>query len=115
MSDDLYQRCVACEGSGNVPTENRGELHCPACEPIRVMPVGVNARQLERLHDRALLAAYVLHAIIHGHARWEWFSLESRDSGELCFGGMRYPLEVDREGLPVLTDHVRNQLMKHVG
>jgi hypothetical protein len=114
-TDDLYQPCVACEGTGKVETESKGEIDCPGCEPIRVMPVGVNARQLERMHNHATLAEVVLHAIIQGHARWEWFRVGDRDSGELCFDGLRYTLEVDSQGLPVLTDHVRWELMRHVG
>lgn len=114
-TDDLYQPCVACAGTGKVETENKGEIDCPGCKPIRVMPVGVNARQLERLHNHATVAEVVLHAIINGHARWEWFSVGNRDSGELCFGRMRYTLDVDESGVPVLTDTVRWRLMKHVG
>ena len=46
--------------------------------------------ELERAPSRDL----VLMAIIHGLARWEWFSCGDKTSGELCLDGIRHSCKV---------------------
>jgi hypothetical protein len=58
--------------------------------------------------------ALVLQAIIHGVARWEWFTGSAGKAGELCFGGMRYCADLDPFGLPKLYPHARNALRKRM-
>lgn len=111
VADDLYQLCVVCDGKGWVDPAGTVKK-CEACEQRHVMPVGINARQLERIHRQAELALLVLHAILHGQACWEYF--QGCTSGELCFAGLRFSLDCDQRGLPILTDHCKAQLMRHV-
>lgn len=56
--EELYQICVACEGSGVVRSvsirKNYGirlkkEMPCPFCKPLRVVEVGVSVKQLDKL------------------------------------------------------------------
>lgn len=48
-SSMLYVVCPVCEGSGRIIEARRGEMECPACQPLMVFPVGVTERQLEAL------------------------------------------------------------------
>ena len=54
-------------------------------------------------------AQLLLVAIIHGCARWEWFP--SRQSGEVCVGGLRHTCDVSR-GTPQMTHRLRSELLK---
>ena len=56
-------------------------------------------------------AQLLLTAIIHGCARWEW--LPSRQSGEVCVGGMRHYCDVVR-GTPQLNHGLRAELLREL-
>ena len=46
----LYEVCPLCGGSGELSLDGRPVADRPCiCKPVRVVPVGVSARQLERL------------------------------------------------------------------
>ncbi len=56
----------------------------------------------------------LLKAIINGKARWEFLS-NSVTSGEVCFGGLRYLVQIDeKDGCPALYEEVYERLLKHV-
>lgn len=49
LTDHLYQQCTICDSG--VLTDSRGNTRdCPACNLIRVIPVGVTLAQLDRLY-----------------------------------------------------------------
>lgn len=54
----LYQTCVVCGGKGEAlqPDGCGTGTACPACRPLRVMPVGLTLAQVDRL--RELRAAF---------------------------------------------------------
>lgn len=58
-------------------------------------------------------AELLLHAIVHGDARWEWFEGD-RTHGEVCVGGLRYSCRTDENGVPILYDHLRAVLNRNV-
>ena len=47
----LYEVCTACHGQGLLRLRD-DEQACPVCVPVRVVPVGVTRRQLDRLAER---------------------------------------------------------------
>ena len=106
----ILEPCVICDGKGDVDG-----AACPGGKMMHVAPVGINSGQLERMHEHSQAAELILHAIIHGHARWEWFSVGNRDSGELWLGGLRHTLNLDSQGVPIVTQNARAAILQHVG
>ena len=63
MNDELFQPCPVCQGAGQLETE-QGATSCVACVPMRVVPVGMNLREVvctrnERDRYKQLLKASV--------------------------------------------------------
>lgn len=53
----------------------------------------------------------LLRAFLLGAVRWE---AHATGGGELCFAGLRYSCEVDDDGFPILGNHVRSDLARHL-
>lgn len=51
-ADDLYEPCPICDGTGCHKTRE-GSVECSVCKVMRVVPVGINSRQLSRLFVKA--------------------------------------------------------------
>ena len=71
-----------------------------------------NQKQKARCHS-AEDARLILHAIIWGFARWEW--LPDRSNGELCVNGLRYSLDLDAQGDPILHPQARRAVLASIG
>lgn len=62
----LYELCSMCAGTGDIHNVrlNSGEvvarMDCVACKPLRVVPVGVTAAQLDRLVKDSLVKGKTL-------------------------------------------------------
>lgn len=65
--------------------------------------------QIEEYWHEAGKANLILDSIIDGYARWEWLG-ESKTSGELCFGGLRYAMNVDHCGRVQINEVVLSRL-----
>ena len=57
-----------------------------------------------------------LAVLIRGAARWEPFS-HSKNSGEICVRGVRYPVDLDETSLPKeeFSENLREALAKSCG
>lgn len=85
-----------------VATANHGD-------GIGMKTTAANARLIAAAPDHALVAR----AMSAGVARWERFS--DAESGELCFGGLRYWTKLDEFGVPTLSASTREALAKATG
>ncbi len=55
MARELYERCTLCDGTGRPKVGTQHD--CPACEPLRVIPIGLTAGQVDRMARRELAEA----------------------------------------------------------
>lgn len=79
-------------------------------DPETLKASEANARLIAAAPDHAMLAA----VLASGKARWEPLP-GSCDSGEVCFGGIRYHTRLDEFGVPAMTDALRAAIAKAEG
>lgn len=83
LGKPLYQVCPACQGSGElaVITAKGGPYdpplrRCPACRPLRVVPVGLTLGQVEDALDRLKAAEARERVDREGTVSWEDLKVE---------------------------------------